>query len=112
NIHIRLNTDRHSVGTPIAHRFIRESIMRWRFELDDDMGFLHLKAFAGTDVKRNPLPTPIINKEASRCIGLHIGSLGDTFFIAVSNYLLPVVFSGTILAPHRIFNYFLWIKSA
>ena len=100
---IGLESERQGIGIELILR--REQDVGRTLELDANLARAERQVLAGSDVERNPVPTPIVHEEAHRQegldvrVGLHLG------LAAISRPSLPVDFSGKVLTSHNILSH-------
>ena len=86
-----LNAGREEEANVVMHRrlFIREDDLGRSVELDSDLGGGDGEILAGADVDRNPLPTPVIDKDADcrKCLRRAVG--GNSRLLEVPLELTP-----------------------
>jgi hypothetical protein len=79
---------------------LSEHLKGGTLELNGDLGVPFGQAFAGSQIKRDARPPPIIYVQPQRHEGLRSGFRRDSWFGPIASYSLAVWRALTILAAH------------
>ena len=98
-----LDLEREGVGREVeAARLAGEERPRGTAEVDRDLRNTTRQPLAGTNIERDPLPAPVVDREAQGSVGLGRGTGGDALFLEVTRHRLARDEAGGVLGARGV----------